>query len=533
MTGLTRNGRTWRGAWVAALLVAGCGQAAGPDPGIQAAAGARRGGAPATAEPLRERPHPEERPSRLDRELSLALQHAGFTGTVGSSIERRLGRPIDRRLADLGRMLWFDTSGGLHNDNSCGGCHSPGDGLGDSQSIAIGVQNNNRVGPGRTGPRNQRRTPTAVNAAFYPALMWNGRFSAPSGDPFDNSRGFLFPAPEGATRFPPGDRVVTHLLVAQAHIPPTELVEVAGFTGTAGTIAPEFDPFDDGKGGVVPPPDASGFRNEPIRQAVLARLNSAPAYRLLFGDVFPEVAAGGPIDFTMFGRAIAEFEFTLVFADAPVDRFARGDRRALSTRQKQGALLFFGRGGCAGCHAVGGPSNEMFSDFKMHVLAVPQIAPGFGVGVGNVTFDGPGKDEDFGLEQVTGNPAHRYQFRTSPLRNVALQPAFFHNGAFTRLEDAIRHHLDVSASARGYDPVRAGVARDLSLRLGPIQPALDRIDPLLAAPIRLGEGEFEALVDFVEWGLLDDRAAPRHLCDLVPQAVPSGFPSMLFEACSR
>ena len=31
-----------------------------------------------------------------------------------------------------------------------------------------------------------------------------------------------------------------------------------------------------------------------------------------------------------FGRAIAEFEFTLVFADAPIDRYARGDRNALS-----------------------------------------------------------------------------------------------------------------------------------------------------------------------------------------------------------
>jgi cytochrome c peroxidase len=482
---------------------------------------------------MRERARPEERTPRLDRELSAVLERTGFTGTVGSSIERRLGRPIDPRLADLGRMLWFDTSGGLHDDNSCGGCHSPANGLGDSQSIAIGVQNNNRVGPGRTGPRNQRRTPTAVNAAFYPALMWNGRFSAPSLDPFDNSRGFLFPAPEGATRFPPRDPVVTHLLVAQAHIPPTELVEVAGFTGTSGTIAPEFDQFDDGRGGVVPPPDASGFRNEPIRQAVLARLNSTQAYRLLFGEVFPEVAAGAPIDFTMFGRAIAEFEFTMVFADAPIDRFARGDRRAMTTQQKEGALVFFGRGRCIDCHGVGGPSNEMFSDFRMHVIAVPQVAPRFGVGLGNVPFDGPGKDEDFGLEQVTGDPADRYKFRTSPIRNVALQPAFFHNGAFTRLADAIRHHLDVSASARGYDPVRAGVDGDLTFRLGPIQPALDRLDPLLARPIRLDDREFEALVAFVERGLLDHRASRSHLCELVPRTVPSGFPTMRFEGCPQ
>jgi hypothetical protein len=44
----------------------------------------------------------------------------------------------------------------------------------------------------------------------------------------------------------------------------------------------------------------------------------------------------------------------------------------------------------------------MFSDFKMHVIGVPQIAPEFGVGTGNVLFDGPGQDEDFGLEQITG-----------------------------------------------------------------------------------------------------------------------------------
>ena len=52
-------------------------------------------------------------------------------------------------------------------------------------------------GPARTGPRNQRRTPMAINTAFYPTLMWNSRFHAPSGDPFDNRQGFVFPAPEG------------------------------------------------------------------------------------------------------------------------------------------------------------------------------------------------------------------------------------------------------------------------------------------------------------------------------------------------
>ncbi len=470
--------------------------------------------------------------SNLDATLRQVLADAGFTGTVGSSLEQRLGRPLDPALADLGRLLWFDKIGGLHSDNTCGGCHSPSTGFGDTQSIAIGIQNNNLVGKRRAGPRNQRRTPTVVNSAFFPALMWNGRFSAPSGDPFDNGQGYLFPLPEGATRFPAADPIVTHLLIAQAHIPPTELVEVAGFTGTSGTLGPDFDPFDDGLGGAVPPPDVSGFRNEPIRQAVLGRLNASPEYRARFGALFPTVAAGGDIDFLMFGRAIAEFEFTLVFADAPVDRFARGEARAMTAREKRGALVFFGKGGCVACHAVAGEANEMFSDFRNHVVGVPQIAPVFGVGSGNMIFDGPGKDEDFGLEQVTGDPADRYKFRTSPLRNLALQPAFFHNGAYTRLRDALELHLDPHRRAPAYDAKKAGVDKDLRLRLGPIAPVLARLDPLLAAPIVLSSRERGDLLAFLRHGLLDERASRPRLCALVPRTVPSGAGTMRFERCA-
>jgi cytochrome c peroxidase len=363
--------------------------------------------------------------------------------------------------------------------------------------------------------------------------MWNERFFAVSGDPFDNSGGFVFPPPEGATRFPPHDPIIRTLAAAQGEMPPTELTEVAGFTGTAGTIGPQFDQFDDAKGSPVPPPDASGSRNDPIRQAVLKRLNASPAYRRLFGEVFPSVAAGGPVDFSMFGRAIAEFEFTLIFANAPIDRFARGERDAVNAPEKKGALVFFGKGGCVGCHAVAGKSNEMFSDFKMHVMGVPQIAPEFGVGKGNVIFDGPGADEDFGLEQITGNPADRYKFRSSPLRNVALQAAFFHNGAFTRLEDAIYHHLHVIESARRYDPIRAGVDKDLALRLGPIEPVLARLDPVLLNPPHLTPEEFENLVTFVRTGLLDERAQRQNVCPLIPVSLPSGMQPLDFEQCPQ
>src|SRR6187200_1752017 len=225
--------------------------------------------------------------SPLDSELAAALSAAGFTGTIQQTyqtrIEANLGRPIDPRLADIGRMLWFDTLHSLHGDNTCGGCHSPTHGFGDSQPMAIGVQNNGLVGPHRTGPRNQRRSPLVINTALYPALMWNGRFMSLSGDPFDSSRGFRFP--EGDERFSRAENAahgLTHLLQAQAHMPPTELIEVAGFTGTCAggvpdaILGPAFCQFDDGLGETVPAPDQlTGSRDEPIRRKVLDLLNAS------------------------------------------------------------------------------------------------------------------------------------------------------------------------------------------------------------------------------------------------------------------
>ena len=430
----------------------------------------------------------------IDQQLSTVLAQHGFTGRIESTLEPRLGRKLDNQLVDLGRLLFFDTVSGLNNDNNCSGCHSPGNGFGDSQSIAIGIDNNGIVGPDRAGPRNQRRTPMVINTAFFPNLMWNSRFASLSHDPFDISAGFQFPLPEGLTlSYQP------HLLVAQAFIPPTERVEVAGFAFPG-------DNFD-------------------IRNEVLKRINNVPEYRKRFGKMFPSIRDGGPITFDEFGLAIAEFEFSLVFADAPIDQFARGQKNALTDEQKKGALLFFGKARCVDCHKVSGSANEMFSDFSQHVIGVPQIAPA----VGNVPFDGPAQNEDFGLEQITGNSLDRYKFRTSPLRNVALQPAFFHNGAFTRLEDAIRHHLNVFASARNYSPAAAGVDPDLMAPMGPIEPVLSRVDPILVTPIQLTDDEFQLLVDFVRNALLDKRATPESLKKQTPKSVPSGFPVLQFQ----
>ena len=101
-----------------------------------------------------------------------------------------------------------------------------------------------------------------------------------------------------------------------------------------------------------------------------------------------------------------------------------------------------------------------------------------------------------------------------------------HNGAFVRLEDAIRYHLNAVGGAASFSTARLPV--DLQGPTGPLQPVLDRLDPRLRQPLHLTEAEIEALIDFVQNGLLDPDARPERLRRLIPEKLPSGRPNLIF-----
>jgi cytochrome c peroxidase len=503
------------------------------------------------------------------------LKRAGFTGGIEATLQQKMKRLLDPKKVDLGRLVFFDRGLSLHGTNSCAGCHSPTRAFGDTQPIAIGIGNNNMVGPSRTGARNQRRAPMLVNVGFLPSLMWNRRFSSLANDPFDASMGFRFPLPEGRNYLIPGDPRFPHLLVAQAHIPLAEPSEMAGFGGlrTNGrpVVFPRFDskqfspasvpsvkmatlqaadrPIDDEEDfkqfDDVPQNETHRFlpksytgvpsRNDPVRHRVIEIINNIAEYRELFGQIFPSVADGNAIEFYMIGQVLAEFQLSLTFANSPLDRYARGDRNALTAEQKEGAVIFFREGNCVSCHAVAGLNNEMFSDFKAHVAGIPPIAPIFGAGTGNVPFrneDGVltlKGQYDMGAADITNVELDQFRFRTSPLRNIGLQAYFFHNGAFNRLEDAVRYHLDAMRGAETYDPKKYGVPKDLQTNMGDFKPVLKNLAPQLKRMPKLSESEVLAFVAFLEHGLLDERAKPEKLRTLIPASVPSGFPLHVFE----
>ena len=512
----------------------------------------------------------------LDDKLYAILRNQGFSGDIQKQLEIKLGRKLDNRKVELGRLIFFDKGLGLHQDNSCSGCHAPQFGFGDSQPIAIGVDNNNIVGAHRKGPRNQRRTPSVMNTAFFPSLMWNSRFKSLTNDPFNNSLGFEFSSPEGENLFSVSNNYVTkikHLLIAQGHIPFTELPEMAGFTSTANhsisfsrfsgltrstqrsassmifanasnnsrinlrsCTDPDFSVFDDGHGMPVPPIDPQyNSSNFGIRSAVLTLLNNNAEYVSLFKKIYPEIAYK-PIDFIMVGEVVAEFEFFLTFAVSPLDKYAIGNKNALNTAQKRGAILFFEKGKCVTCHSVSRASNQMFSDFSEHNVGTPQIYPVFGLATGNVPFSDVSCINksatgtlDFGREEFTGNISDRYKFRSSPLRNVKLQSSFFHNGSFGDLKKAIKYHLNPTKNIVDYSPYNNGVPTDLKYRFSDMPNVMATIDPILKNGIQLSENELEDLYIFIRDGLYDEKASPEKMRNLIPNRVPSGVKLAIFE----
>jgi cytochrome c peroxidase len=182
---------------------------------------------------------------------------------------------------------------------------------------------------------------------------------------------------------------------------------------------------------------------------------------------------------------------------------------ALSDEAKQGAILFYGKAGCATCHSTG-----LLTDQKFHNIAVPQIG------------DGKGKEQpfDLGRARETGNDCDRYAFRTPPLRGVAISGPWMHDGAFTSLEAAVRHHLNPVESLKNYDvsqltTLMKDTCQDQPETLAAITKWYSKNNA--SEGIQLTDEEIQSLLAF-----LDSLTSPSalELNHTIPASVPSGLP---------
>jgi cytochrome c peroxidase len=350
------------------------------------------------------------------------------------SVKAPPDNPLTADKIALGRLLFWDPILSGNRDVACATCHHPRNAYADDRDLSIGVNGvgygrNRRFQPPNSIPFVKRNSPTMVNVGF------NGINQASEYNPAN------------APMF--WDMRVKSL--------ETQALEpIKSFEEMRGDAYPE----------------------EKALQTVVERLNGIPEYRALFSKAFK---GGNAVNATNLGKAIASFGRSLVSNNSPFDRYMRGDRSAMTAVQLEG-MERFEDVGCIECH-----NGPMFSDYKVHVLGVPDN--------GTLPQADRGMADMPAAFRTAPFEATPYAFRTASLRNLRDTPPYMHNGRFSTL----------------------GAVLDFYDRL-PTNPNVRRrdLDPLAQRLGNVDEGAY-AIVAFLE--ALND--------DLFDKTIPSRVPSGL------
>ncbi|WP_420147908.1 cytochrome-c peroxidase, partial [Spirosoma sp.] len=280
-----------------------------------------------------------------------------------------VSNPITNDTALLGQTLFWDPilSGG--KDVACATCHHPRNAYTDGLDLSLGA---NAVGYGQTRrfltpndvPVTRRNTMTLLNAAFN-GMDGSGTYDPLTAPMFWDSR--------------------IKSLENQLIGPLTTFEEMRGHA----------------------------YSEALTLDSLVARLTKIPEYQQRFQAVFGSPQA---ITAATIGKAITAFERSLIVLNSPYDRYQKGDKTALTDDQIQGMRLFKDEG-CPICH-----SGPMFSDYKLHVMSVP---------------------DNRQLTSSDAGASGTYAFRTPSLRNVELTAPYMHSGVFQSLKEVLKFYDDI------------------------------------------------------------------------------------------
>lgn len=186
----------------------------------------------------------------------------------------------------------------------------------------------------------------------------------------------------------------------------------------------------------------------PDAASAMAAVNTDHAYQRLF-----QKAYGRAPNYDDLGRAIASFERTLIFLDAPFDRFAAGDRTALSADAQRGLELFNGKARCVSCHMINS-SIPLGTDNRFHNIGVSARKQNFealatqALGILKQNTDPQALDKlaletdmsEMGRFLVSKQRQDIGSFKTEQLRNVGLTAPYMHDGSLHTLWDVLDHY---------------------------------------------------------------------------------------------
>ena len=355
-------------------------------------------------------------------------------GALPQSMKAPADNPLTPEKIALGKLLFWDPILSGNRDVACASCHHPRNGYAEDRDISIGV---NGVGFGRSRrfqspnsiPFVKRNSPTMLNVGFN-GISQAGEYNPANAPMFWDMR--------------------VRSLEKQALEPIKSFEEMRG----------------------------DAYAEDKAVKTVVARLNAIPEYRTLFTKAFGEQNA---VSEANLGKALASFGRSLVANNSPFDRYMRGDRNAMTAAQIEG-MRRFERVGCSECH-----NGPMFSDYKVHVLGVPDnpLIPETDRGLADMP-------EQFRTASFVETP---YAFRTASLRNLRYTAPYMHSGEFRSLDDVLEFYDDL--------PENPNVRRR---QVDPLARRLD--DP---------DDEADAIIAFLE--ALNDDSFDK----TIPSRVPSGL----------
>jgi cytochrome c peroxidase len=190
----------------------------------------------------------------------------------------------------------------------------------------------------------------------------------------------------------------------------------------------------------------------------LSRATYAEQFRRVFGErIFTDIETA----FLATVYSISAFELgTREFRpfDSKFDLFLKG-HAMLSPQELRGLALFnrSDKGNCAGCHPSTRRSDgalPLFTDYTYDNLGVPrnpEISANADSGYFDLGLCGPDRTDLADRRDLCG------QFKVPTLRNVATRTAFFHNGYFHTLEDALHFYVERDTNPeRFYSPAADG-----------------------------------------------------------------------------
>jgi len=161
------------------------------------------------------------------------------------------------------------------------------------------------------------------------------------------------------------------------------------------------------------PIEADVEMNMPLKE-LIPKLKKIDGYVKLFKKAYP--GEGGITKKTLV-KAIASFERTVVSTISPFDKYAMGDKNAISKDAKAGFELFTNKAHCSDCH-----DKFNFTDGSFHNIGLN---------------DGPLNGKELGRYLVKRRAAWYGVFKTPTLRDVTKSGPYFHDGSVKTLKEAV------------------------------------------------------------------------------------------------